>query len=292
MAVYKRKDSAFWWVEFSRGGTRYRFSAGTTSKREALQVERDTKRDIEQQLKSGRRTMRLSEVAQAYYDLRRLGHGKDKSAMHDAHIVQDILIHFGDIDIDQITTPDATAWITAMLKRGLKGSTVNRRTSILRAMLHFAKDELHALDVVPRVQVMRETPTEPRFLSDEEIERLIAASPVHLARLLRFLADTGCRTAEATGLTWGDVRLQDDTPSVTLRASRTKSSKGRSVPLTRRATEMLREMYREAQDRQGQVCPLEVGAGEAGRVFTWTNDGGAMAPYVGLYSGRVNTTPQ
>ena len=84
MAVYKRKDSAYWWIEFSRGGTRYRFSAETTSRKEALKVERDAKRDIEQQLKSGRRTMRLSEVAKAYYDLRRLGHGKDASAKHDA----------------------------------------------------------------------------------------------------------------------------------------------------------------------------------------------------------------
>ena len=70
-----------------------------------------------------------------------------------------------------------------MIQNGLAAGTVNKRLKVLRAVLNKAKRDWRVLaEDLPRFDMVREGPQKERYLTDEEVQRLIDASPPHLAR--------------------------------------------------------------------------------------------------------------
>lgn len=67
------------------------------------------------------------------------------------------------------------------------------------------------------------------FLSPDEFSTLLHFLPERHRRLVLFLAGTGCRWGEATAMTWGDVTLHGDTPTVRVTKAWKRSTKGSSV---------------------------------------------------------------
>lgn len=74
-----------------------------------------------------------------------------------------------------------------------------------------------------------------RWLTREEMQRLIAACAPHLAALARFALATACRAREITGLEWNRV----DVACKTAWLDRTKNGTPRGVPLNQDAVEVL-----------------------------------------------------
>ncbi len=68
MAVFKRKDSPHWFIEFTLHGETVRKSNGTTVKREALDLEEGWRREIRERYKNGKKPpISLAEAAATYY---------------------------------------------------------------------------------------------------------------------------------------------------------------------------------------------------------------------------------
>jgi len=143
--------------------------------------------------------------------------------------------------VASITVEDIDRLIKRLTADGNANATINRKLAALSKMLHCARDRGH-LRAVPKITRKRELESRLRWFDDAE-ELLILNTLRHIGEdffvdFVVFLIDTGVRCGEALDLTWRDVALQAENPSVTL--WETKNGKSRTVPLTRRVAVMLR----------------------------------------------------
>lgn len=121
-------------------------------------------------------------------------------------------------------------------RRPLSGSTILRYLSALSALCTFAIRRR----LVPRgwphpardIEKPKENPAKTRFLSRDEVARLLTAAKtsrwerMHLFILAGIV--TGCRRGELLRLKWADVDLEQGLASI----SHTKNGRPRLVPLT------------------------------------------------------------
>lgn len=126
--------------------------------------------------------------------------------------------------------------IGTLRERGNSNATINRKMAALSKLLRKAEKmgDIHSL---PEFRRQREKAGRIRFLEPDEEARLFAAirdRSEDAWRLSIFLVDTGCRLGEAIGLIWNDVI--DERATFWL----TKSGRSRTVPLTRRASDVVR----------------------------------------------------
>ena len=265
MGVYKRTGSKNYLMEFHVNGVRYRKTTGATKRLEALQIEQEYRAEILKQVRTGRRTMLLDEAIEKYFlDVLQPRNPKAATAKKAVDQLKLILKFFGPVPLEEVTSARISDWVSDMLRRGLKASTVNRNLTNLRAILRKAAGPWEALEKPPRIDMQREGPLKERFLSEEEIIRLLDECPPHLKRFVLFMVDTGARLGEATNLKWREVTLEEDRGQV--RFTITKTGKTRPVPLTKRVKEMLEDL--KPEDAQPDD-----------RVFLWEHPTKGMVPF-------------
>lgn len=88
---------------------------------------------------------------------------------------------------------------------------------------------------MPKIRLLSGEVERDRWLTRDEANRLIEASPPHLAALIRFALATGCRAGEITSLEWHRVDLERKTAWL----DKTKNGTPRGVPLNSDAIEVL-----------------------------------------------------
>lgn len=156
-----------------------------------------------------------------------------------------VLEGFGaDRQVHRITTgmieDQADAWVA----EGTSEKTVNRRLATLSRMMTWAHQR-EWLAKKPHIPLFKEKPGRLRWQTPEEestmIRLLTEAGREDLAQLVAVLADTGCRRSELLELEWENV------DGNWVRLWETKGGVGRSIPLTKRAQEIL-EARRENED--------------------------------------------
>jgi integrase len=112
-------------------------------------------------------------------------------------------------------------------------ATANRTLSVLKAVLNYAAENDMIVARGPWVDVkphkVADKPIE-RFLSTDEVTRLLNASPPDLRRLARGALLTGARYGELTDLRVADVTIEPNAGRVYLRE--TKNGIPRHVPLS------------------------------------------------------------
>ncbi len=82
-------------------------------------------------------------------------------------------------------------------EEGAGGSTVNRYMALLRAILRKARDEWRYIDNIPKVPMYDEDAAEPRWLRNDEFERLKRELPPHLKLAAEFAVLTYALDASA-----------------------------------------------------------------------------------------------
>ena len=93
-------------------------------------------------------------------------------------------------------------------EEGASESTVNRYMALLRAILRKARDEWRYIDNIPKVPMYGEDAAEPRWLRNDEFERLKRELPPHLKLAAEFAVLTGLRMRSMLQLTWDRVDLE------------------------------------------------------------------------------------
>ncbi len=121
------------------------------------------------------------------------------------------------------------------MKRENKTATVNRHLAVTRAILRMARDEWQWIDTMPKIRLLSGEVERDRWLTRDEANQLIKASPPHLAALIRFALATGCRATEITSLEWHRVDLERKTAWL----DKTKNGTPRGVTLNSDAIEVL-----------------------------------------------------
>lgn len=163
-----------------------------------------------------------------------------------------------------VRTKHVRDWVKGMLAKThhdkpLRTQTIRNAFNLIRKAFGDALDEeLVASNPAVGVKVpVRDSDPDWTYLTPDEI-RLIETAPAEKvpkpARLLYTVAIfTGLRAGELWALTWGDVQLKGDRPSITVRRSHKSGTKNRKVqvvplfPKARAALDELERLAREAE---------------------------------------------
>ena len=152
-----------------------------------------------------------------------------------------VLEGFGaDRQVHRITTgmieDQADAWVAS----GTSEKTVNRRLAVLSRMMTWAHQR-EWLARKPHIPKFKEKVGRLRWQTPEEedtmIRLLTEGGRDDLAQLVAVLADTGCRRSELLELEWENV------DGTWIRLWETKGGTSRSIPLTKRAQEILNDRH-------------------------------------------------
>ncbi len=267
MSITLRKRGEVWHARGTvRIGTHVinvrEFSTGCHSRADAGAVADDRAARIRGEYLDGpagrQKQLTINDALEAY--LARPGGVAD----YDAQRVRDISDHIGDRSLADAL--DAWhAWLR-MRAGAMRPGTVNRWRAIYVSALAAGCNALNA-GVPPAIPSLRDK-TDERviYLADAERARLLASYTRQAGDVAVALAYQGFRTQEALRLDWRNVDLDRRTIHV-LHAglrdgrTRTKSGRGRTVPMHARVYDMLVAMLRRQKrvDGAGEVVKPDVG---------------------------------
>ncbi|WP_250865855.1 site-specific integrase [Caballeronia sp. INSB1] len=154
-----------------------------------------------------------------------------------------------------LTATQVAAWRDDRLNGGsgkaVSGGTVNREMNLLHHVLEIARKEWRIgtpVNPVSEVRRPKNGPPRDRILTEKEKAILLAAAKntysrrgrhTYLDGVVEFALETGMRQGEIVALEIERVHLEDR--FVSLKAGATKNDEARTVPLSRRAVDILKE---------------------------------------------------
>jgi integrase len=213
-----------------------------------------------------------------------------------------------DIPLSEISIVRLEKWRTSRKGEGVKNATINRPTTVLKAVLNWAvKRELLDENPLKRLELLRETDsdTKIRYLSPEEREKLFAALDAreelmrqerdnhnedlaerkdallpslrdahfvdHLKPMMIVSLFTGIHRGSLFHLLWKDINFREK--NLTIRAAIAKGGRDIQIPMTETLVKTLETWRTQTRgDEEGLVFPSPKGGG----VFdnckkAWTN---------------------
>ena len=129
-----------------------------------------------------------------------------KSLSDDATMLEWWLDKLGAINLNLISRDIVKFWTDRKAKES-SPSRANRYVAVIRALLYRAEKDWGWLLRTPRLATYREPKGRVRYLTPEEVSRLIDELPDHQKPLVRFALATGLRQANCLHLRWAQVDL-------------------------------------------------------------------------------------
>ncbi|MFC1717777.1 tyrosine-type recombinase/integrase [Candidatus Poribacteria bacterium] len=255
MPIYKRRFRAgYKWCVYVilPNGRRYRRVIGT--KKQAEQVHKK----IESEIVTGKWHIReiedvpFSALVEEYLEYVNTNRAASTAKIRKYRIEAHLLPYFGDTPISQITPQMVDNYKTSRVKKKASPNTVNRDLANLSHMFTMAiRWRYIENNAVADVEKMKIPQRWPRFLSQEEIERLLeTAGGSHLYALLVAAIHTGMRKVELLNLKWSDINLKRQTVTVQAKDGwHTKNYRSRTLQMT----PMLRRVLMERRRMQRKM---------------------------------------
>ncbi len=165
---------------------------------------------------------------------------------------------FGDLGwklARDITADGFTLWRNK--QSNLSPKTLNHYLDAISSFLNWCvrmgRIQINPLSTVTRVDVRGRLTRIRRSLNDDELNRLLNASPAYRSIVYFAAARTGLRHGELESLVWGDLSLDSDMDSFTVRASQTKNKKTVTLPMYSELAKALRELRPTDLDHSAKV---------------------------------------
>ncbi len=198
------KRGKIWYIDYRAGGRRYKEAIGP-SKRLAVSVLAKRRTEIAENrfldVAKARETT-FEQLAEAYMDWAWVN---KQSADRDERSIKTLARWFGGHLITAIT-PLALEKYKRQRSKEVSGSTVNRELACLKHM--FSKGiawDMADDNPVKKVRMFKEPPGRIRYLSHDEISRLLEEATQHLKPIIVVALLTGMRKSEILRLTWKDL---------------------------------------------------------------------------------------
>jgi integrase len=180
-------------------------------------------------------------AADAWWDARVV---RLRPATHNAYgaALKHLRHHFGRQRMTHIAPTDVAKYVAKKQSEGLKGWTIKGHMTVLSSVFTYAarhlgltaQNPVGLLDRVERPSSDDEKPK--RVMNADELDKLLNAVDGRYRMIFDLAAETGCRLAEALGLAWENVSLEEQTIEFTHQLDR----KGKRVPLkTKRSRRVL-----------------------------------------------------
>ena len=235
MTITKRGKT--WYIDYYCGGKRYREAIGPNRKvaehvRAKRHVDIAEGRFLDVKKSS---TSTFDDIAALFLDYSR---SNKLSFERDERCVKLLREYFGGMFLDHITPLEVEKYKSA--RRKLVGpATVNKELACFKTM--FSKAVVWGMTAdnpVKKVSMFREPPGRVRFLSHDEIRRLLSESADHLKPILIVALFTGMRKSEILKLTWKDIDF--DHRLIYVRNS--KNGTAREIPMASEVVAVLRNV--------------------------------------------------
>lgn len=235
MSLYKRKESPYWWIAFTIHGQRIQESTGTTDRAEAEEYHDTRKAQAWRQLRLGEKPSRSWEEAVLRY-VQETSH--KRSHKNDLQRLRWLDQHLSGAPLTVIDRDFMDRVMSA--KRAASPATQNRYLGVVRAVLNKAYRDWGWVDAPPNLRMRKEPRGRLRWLTVEEIARLLAALPEHLRPPVKFALATGLRQSNVFHLGWGEVDL--DRRVAWVYGDAVKTGQDLRVPLNSAAVDVLRNL--------------------------------------------------
>jgi integrase len=163
---------------------------------------------------------------------------KNDQQMFDTHL--DKL--FGELRLHVISRAAVQKFHTGLKQRGLSGATCDHYIKLMRHVLNLAVDwEVIDNNQLTRLKLFREDNQTERYLSDDELTRLLEVLRTgknrNVCNIAMFLLSTGARCNEALTAKWQNIDIANRVWRVP--ADISKSKKVRAIPLSDTAINVL-----------------------------------------------------
>ncbi len=245
-SLFQRKDTGIWYVNYIVDGTRVKKKVGKNKRVAELAL-----KEIELKIEKQEAGLVLKDCYLEDFIKEYLAHAKTtKSALTYKWYVTKVQ-QFGEFmgkkKLRYITVSDIENYKAERLGKVTPG-TVSGDMRAVKALLSAAVDRNYLKDNpckrVKKIRNIQQNP--PRFLSKEEIERLLeAAKEHHLHSLIATALYAGLRKGELIWLEWEDINFKRDTITVRNKDGfHTKSYKSRTIPLNQTLKKILLD-YRQ-----------------------------------------------
>lgn len=231
MAVRRHPKSPNWHYDFTVKGHRFRGSTETDKKPIAAAIEAKLKSDILLGNLTNKKPELTLDAALGRYLLEhahRLA-TKDDIEWHGEAILAGLGKATGLHDI----TDSNVAHAIARWRGKLSDSSVNRRLTVLRAVMRMARDRWGIEVRMPnwKAHWLREPAPRDRYLSEEDAGKLMAAAAAHLRPAIAFALLTGVRLSNCIGLDWSQIDMRGREISFMVK-SRRPGGKPHTLPMT------------------------------------------------------------
>jgi len=151
-----------------------------------------------------------------------------------------VVIFFSGWDPAKITPKHVMDYVIDRREHRAKPATINREITIMKQLFGWlVKNSAISQNPAQDLKYEKLGTLRTRWLTVEEELHLIGVSPLWLQQIIILATSTGLRRGELLNLTWDYVDLDQRILTV----ARSKNGEPRVVPLTKRAIEVLSELY-------------------------------------------------
>jgi integrase len=236
MGLFKR--GSIFWMSFTYQRKQVRRSTETDDKKLAEKIYHKVMAEVAEGKwfeEPAREVKTFREMMEKY--MREHSALKKRSTSRDETSLKHLLPFFGECSLANLSPRLINRYKTERLVAGAATSSLNRELALMKHAFSLAIREWEWLDDNPvkRVAMEKEPPARDRWLTYDEEQALLAASPAWLREIVIFAVDTGCRRGETLSLPW--KRLNLETGVATIFGN--KTGEWRGIPLTRRVCELL-----------------------------------------------------
>lgn len=236
--IYKR-GNIYWICYVGLDGTMHRESSGSRKLKDA-QVLLTTRRNavLEGKTPEVKRIVNhtFREMAEKYIEWMMVRH---KSANLKLYLIQQLVDAFGNLPLRRLTPTIVSEHQTGYLTKGLKNSSINKKISLLKAMIAWSVEnamvEQDILDKLKRVKMLKDDSKRLRYLTVDDSKALVAACEPYFRPVIITALTTGMRKREILNLRWDQVDLEHGF----ILLVETKNGEGRQIPIVRELHKVL-----------------------------------------------------
>ena len=259
MGLYKRKGSRFYWITFRVNGKKISESTKTANKKLAdrIYAKRITEIAEGRWFPNEAKKRTFEELEERYMREHSAIHKAQSSHTRDMYSFKQLSTTFEGLRLSEITPAKISDYKSIRQSKGAKTATIAKELELLRNALNHANEwGWMTINPFSRVKIEKANNKIERWLTAEEEERLLNASPPWLREMIIFALNTGTRQGEMLSLRWPQVDLFRRTATILL----TKNKERRTIPLNQTAMDVLKTKSK-VRHISGYVFTSQAGTG-------------------------------
>ncbi len=243
MGLYRRGRA--WWMSFTYKGKQYRKPTETNNKKLAEKIYFKVKTQIAEgkwleKPIGAEKTVR--ELLDKYLREHSARNKAPKTYLRDQSLAKHLNDAFGDCLLTDLNARAIAEYKVKRRDEGLAANTVNNELRLLSHAFNLAIREWEWVEVNPVSKVSKERVNNQveRWLTHDEEQSLLAASPLWLQEIIIFAVNTGLRLSEILNLSWERVDLFRRTLTILEQKNKGKDT----LPLNDQAMEILKARHK------------------------------------------------